>query len=615
MVAQGVILHTAMPDTKKSVRTHIPLFLVGVSTVLLVAWLSLLGWVAHRAAPQFINATYSVDGGAPKAFQLPLSIPSEGRIITINFDTVSSQLWKPALRFGADDCILTMHINGVFVVPQDMSFPYCSPEFTRFRLHDHLTTSLNHFAVVLEDHGGLAILRVDGGTDALLMLLWILGIGGVLLWLWTCSRLLRWHPGDTGIACVVAVGIFLRASYVSVTSHHMRAHEWDKHVEYVRYMAENFSVPPAAGGWEFHQPPLYYFFTGLWMRAAELVERPEAAVLRDLQLLSLLLSVLTLLTGVAVGFLLFRGAAKRHERLLFSTLVAGFPVLVLFSSRITNDVLAQLLSFLFVFFLLRLWQHRLPRDMRAQALILAVALLTKISAVLLWPVSVLTTLFLHGVELKKKIAWISLTTAACVLLAGWLPVLRLAIEADTERSMVLGNEGMDPAVAVRNTSQSFLTFHPLHILRHPFNSPYGDEARRQFFPEYFFKSAFFGEFGFPESFRTLAFLILSFGMASLLLGIVGIVCSLRIARSDAPPLLFILFLHLAAIIGYRFFFPYAPNQDFRFVTVLTIPWFYFSIVGASALPPFLRRLSFSVLSAWAVVFGLLFLKILFSPPF
>lgn len=604
-----------MPDTKKSIRTSTPLFLVGVSTLLLVIWLSLLGWTLRHAESQFINATYSIDGGAPKAFQLPLSIPSEGRIITINFDIVSSWFWKPALRFAADDCILTIYINGVAALPQDMSFPYCSPEFTRFRLQNHLKTSLNHFTVVLEDHGGLAIFRADAASDALMMLLWILGVGGVLLFLWTCSRLLRWHPADTGIAGVVAAGIFLRAAYAGVTSHHMRSHEWDKHVEYVRYMAENFSVPPAAGGWEFHQPPLYYFLTGLWMRAAELVDRPEAAVLRDLQLFSLLLSILTLLTGVAVGFLLFSGAAKRHERLLFSALVAGFPVLVMFSSRITNDVLSQFLSFLFVFFLLRLWQRRQPRDMWAQALVLAVALITKLSAVLLWPVSVLTTLFLRGVGLKKKIAWTMLTTAACVLLAGWLPVLRLAIEADTTRSMVLGNEGMDPAVTVQNTPQSFLTFHPLHILRHPFNSPYGDEERRQFFPEYFFKSAFFGEFGFPESFRTLAFLILSFGMVSLLLSIFGIICSLRIARSDALPLLLILFLHLAAIIGYRFFFPYAPNQDFRFVTVLTIPWFYFSIVGASALPPFARRLSFSVLSAWAVVFGLLFLKIPFSPPF
>jgi hypothetical protein len=46
------------------------------------------------------------------------------------------------------------------------------------------------------------------------------------------------------------------------------------HIDYVQYMFTHWSVPPAQGGWEFYQPPLYYFLSALWMQAGQLLGRP-----------------------------------------------------------------------------------------------------------------------------------------------------------------------------------------------------------------------------------------------------------------------------------------------------------------------------------------------------
>lgn len=582
-------------------------------TLLCALLIGVLITVTTRMYPRIHPGIYSIDGGAPLPFQLPLTTPSQGKMLTIDFDLTTPMGYAPSLLMSADDCVVSLHVNGVDARTDDRAQGYCSSTLMPLRISSLLDQNTNHFTVVLEDHGGLATfdLRMSV-SDPLFVGSWILGIALVLAYLYLSKRLLGWEHADLGVAVIVLFGIALRALYVFVTPVGLRSHEWDKHTEYIQSMAENFSVPPAAGGWEFHQPPLYYALTSLWMRIGTLAGRGPEVLLRDLQLFSLFVSIVTLSVGVAIGSLLFHEPKKRTGRLLFTLFIATFPSIVFFSSRISNDILAQLFSVLFLFFLLRWWRWRGTKDFLGLSLTIALALLTKTSALLLLAIALLSFALARGLPVLKKVRLSALTILLCLLIAGWLPVLRYGIETDTTRSRVLGNEGMHPLVALTNTPSAFLTANPLEILRHPYIDPNSDESRRQYFPEYFFRSAFTGEFSFPESFRVLSFLILLFGMISLPLIALGCFADIREDYQKSLPLLITLSLGCIAVLGYRILFPYAPNQDFRFVTFLVIPCSYFAMAGARFLPGPLKRYGMSILTALAILCGLFFLKLYFG---
>ncbi len=583
------------------------------ASVVLLLWFVFLISIARQSVPHFTNGTYSIDSGPARTFVFPLSFPSAGQNVVIDVDLTSLWGYRPLLYIAVDDCILSMTINGHSVASPVINLPYCNSEPKEFRLHDFLGQSVNHFSLTLRDHGGLTKLTIDiGKADPLKLLFWILGIASVLVYVAFCARVLRWHVSDMSVAAITCIGILLRYLYMASTSYDVRSHEWDKHVEYILHMARHFSVPPAAAGWEFHQPPFYYLLTGLWMRIGGALSRTMAMLLHDLQMISLLMSILTLLVGVGIAYTLFHGPMQRLQRMLMVALVATFPTLVMFSSRINNDTLLQFLAFLFVFFLVRFWQGQRLQDFWGQTFVIAVALLTKLSGLIFMPVSILCIACMRGMMWGKKILLVSLLIAFCLVTTGWLPILRYTVEHDTSRSLYFASKGIDPMVKLTNIPKNFLVFHPLEILRHPFNDPYSDQERRQFFPEYFFKSAFFGEFSFPDTFRTLSFLILGLGLVSLVLACAGVIQAVRTRQPAIFPLVLITVFHLAAALIYRYLAPFSPAQDFRYVTILTIPWFYFAILGSSNLPAPLRRFCTSILFAWALVCAIFFLKIFFD---
>src|SRR5262249_53021449 len=141
---------------------------------------------------------------------------------------------------------------------------------------------------------------------------------------------------------------------------------------------------------------------------------------------------------------------------------------------------------------------------------------------------------------------------ACIL-AGWLPVVRILIEANNSRTLSLGNQGMHSSLVVTNAARNFLTFNPFAMIRIPFNNPFDDATRRQYFWEYFFRSSLFGEFGFDQI-RHLARMLLTVALSLLPLLVVGFVRSLwKAFRAALPVTLTFVFLLIASV-AYRVLF-------------------------------------------------------------
>lgn len=205
------------------------------------------------------------------------------------------------------------------------------------------------------------------------------------------------------------------------------------------------------------------------------------------------------------------------------------------------------------------------------------------SGLLYIPVAGLLLLVRKGTVLSK-LRTVGLSLLIGVLLVGWLPFTRLVLEHDPGKTLTLGNNGMSDNLRVGNGLENWFTFEPLQMLLHPFNSPWEDSYRRQYFWEFLYRSAFFGEFGFDDSMKPLAAGLLATSLALLLLAAIGMWNEFFGNFKHALPIFMVMFFILLAQVWYRLFASFASNQDFRFSVPLVLPLFYFLLAETFRLP-------------------------------
>ena len=391
--------------------------------------------------------------------------------------------------------------------------------------------------------------------------------------LWEKGRA-RWFFG------CLAVGTVLRFVYFLVTPHDVRGYDTNGHIEYIQHLSTHFSLPHSLQGWEFHQPPLYYFLCSLWMRVGHLFSFSEVHILRDLQFFSFLLSVVALAAALWIGKMLWGKKEESEQLLLYWLLVATAPSLVFHASRISNDALSLTLLILLTAFVIRWWKDPSTRNWYGMCLVFGCSLLAKANALSFVPVLFILWCALKQWNWRQKCARAVIGAVIVMMIAGWVPAYRYVKENNTDILLNISQKRLNHHLGVRNTLSNFLIFNPVQIVLHPFNDPWRDEDRRQYFWEYLFKSAFFGEFKYPNAYRMLATSVLVSGMIGLILAAIGLVHETRKRLRANAPMLLILVCPLAALLAYRLWLPYSANQDFRFSAAIIIPLSYFAVQGA-----------------------------------
>ncbi len=564
----------------------------------LILWLSLavvavgciVVWLLHSIVYPRIEpgATYRADSGSPQSVDVPFELLNqpEGTFFA-TFDIWVTPLTAHRYAISADDCLDSITINGKRF--DDDRFAYCDFRNIRtFDLSSLLTIGLNHIAVTAHNTGGAASVRFLPAQSDSRVLLWILVLLAVM-WMAMRTVLCRlWKDVDTPTSIVLFFGVCLRLLYVFATPYTTRAHDADAHIEYIHAVAQTLRIPAASGGWEFHQAPLYYLLSGLYERMGNLWGLSRDAILQHLQYGSLVASIATFFAAFVVSLLLFPKKADRNQRLLFLSIVSAFPSLVFVSSRLYNDALYNFFAFAAVALLLWWWQHPCWRRWIMFSVTVALGYITKLSAMFFVPVGFVCLLVKRKMTWRSKAGHALAMVVIFVVLAGWLPYLRFVVEQDTTRSRTLGNDGMSSGLSVENNVPNYLIFNPIKVIEHPFNNPWTDEERRQWFPEYFYRSSFFGEFSF-DRLRLLCQGMLLTGMLVLPLLLLGFLASIRWREWPLSLPVTILFpTLLAASAWYRFNFPYAPNQDFRFVVLLVLPIAFCIVRGIVCLPRSIR---------------------------
>lgn len=384
----------------------------------------------------------------------------------------------------------------------------------------------------------------------------------------------------------VLAGTFLRIYYMLITPYNVRGYDTEEHIQYIRYVVRTFQLPDLHAGWETHQPPLYYFLTGAWVKLGLLLGRSTAALSDDIRMFSLLLSLAALVLAAWIALMLFPKPSQRTQAGIFLLVPAFLPGLVFFSGRISNDVLVYPLLLLWLGLFIR-WMRQ-PSENRwfVASIALAFALLTKMSAAPLVPAMALTMLFRNTLPSRTKVKLLVILGVTLAIIAGWQVVLR-SISGYADFLLVSGSGDIVKGLYVKVKFMNYLTFNPLIILQQPFATPWFPGPFRDGFWEYFFRSSFTGEWSFPRTIWLNRSMVL-LGMAALPVAAMGLWTTWKKPKAHAPAFAAMFVFLCAFLVFFHLRFPCACLQDFRyvpFIPLLTGAWFAY---GLDAVPPRVR---------------------------
>ncbi len=565
-----------------------------------VVTVGLLCALRFQAAPVISPATFIIPGSETEAKDMPAFFDSLSETMVVTFTIELKTLHPGIFAVQVDDCIERLAVNGVSVMPEKMD-RLCSPhDLTRLNLRPYLRPGVNTLSASISDVGVTQGFTIHASnTDPLLLAIWI-AVFICIVWYALRLRLLlpdssRWPDA---MLAVLLFGLAVRLLYVGATPYNVRAHDMEGHMDYISFMQNNWTVPIAMNGWEFHQPPLYYAVAAMWTSLLTPLQLPKEFVYETLAGWSLVLSILTFAVTLYCLTFLF-GEKDRKLALKAGMLLAVFNGFVFFASRITNETLSAFLTASTIALLLVWWKRGDRPTLIALALVFSLAFLTKISVLALAPALAIALIFRPGRTLKTRITEIILSSLVVVLSAGWYPVHRLYLEPEQGKTLTLGNDGMDATLAVPRELQHLLVLNPAEVVTHPFNDPWDDTFRRGYLLEYFFRSAFFGEYKFERQ-MVLSRTLLILGLLLLPVTLFGLMADLRRRFMELLPFHIATFGLLAGAFVYPYLFPFAPNQDFRFSVILILPAAYYALRGIEALPSWLKVTLRGVFAAFVV---------------
>lgn len=479
----------------------------------------------------------------------------------------------------ADDELRKVEVNGESVGNAGIPIKFDQFHPAVLDLGNALRPGANEISFEMANLGGPAGLRIHVHPLDPFCLAWtfaliaLAGLGSLLL-----SRI---RPATFGgwCGCVLFAGGVLRILYWVATPYYLRAYDWGGHLQFLRYVAEHLALPSADHGWETHQPPLYYMLGGLWMRLTG--QTTCAWLYGQWSFFALLLSVGSLVLGALIGRELFPD--RLENRVSFLAVLACFPALVFYSSRISNDTLFAFLSLLWLWILLKWWEFPSWRSWFFLAGCVGVTFLVKNGALVL----ACATVVCAAIRLRSIIPTVkavAILASVIVLISGWYQIPRATSAVDPSSFVIGKYHLLEEELRVGGSLQNMLTFNPMAVWQIPFNHPWIDDYRRQFFPEYFFKSALFGEWPWGHHLLFPARILVLAAYVLMVVAVIGLLNAIRDRYWAVWPLVIASTSMVAAQVAYVMKEPFSCNQDFRFFVALTIPLAAFAALGASRLP-------------------------------
>ncbi len=582
-------------------------FLREFAFILLGLCLYTIFW--EQTIPVFSAVSYHYDDHQKQIGSMPLSIDSNGDVLTANVRMLLSPLHPVHFTIAADDCLNQLTINGKEVLKKkDESCDFTLKQTVDLR--QYLKSGENSLRFIVEDYGGKGGIDMQpSATDPVIVLQQFLFFAIIGLGIFVVSKNIRRLKGSM-LPWMFFGGVVARWWYFIATPASVRSHDYDAHLEYILYVLRHWSIPSTMQGWESFQPPLYYFLSALWLRMTSIVDIAGINMEARMQLLSVFLSIGTLAVALWIGTMFYPEQKNKWKFALFASLVAVSPSLLLLSPSINNDSLLHLLAFLSFALLLRWWntKGRISRGFWIAACVtIALGILTKSNMIPLVGIAWIL-LALKKISWKEKAILFGISAVIFLFLTDWLYLLRYVTEG---KLTIVGNlNTLSSGLLVKTSLSHLFAFPPVFIFQNPFNDPWADALGRQFFLTYLFRSAFFGEFSFYPLLH-LAQGMLALALLAVPLFVFGFCRDIVKNFRRSLPLAVAFLVLLAVHFVFRIQTPYSSSEDFRYSILMVIPVIAFVIDGAYALPKWLRRLGLGLLWLLAIACAAFFILIPF----
>jgi len=419
-----------------------------------------------------------------------------------------------------------------------------------------------------------------------------------------CKKIFSWfYRKDKILMLIIFAGIAVRIFYLGYTDYNVRSNDADGHIDYIKYIAERFSIPRGEECWECHQMPLYYLFAGFFYRFFQIIGMVQLNFV--LQCLSLAFFAVFLFFGVKTLKLII----KEKTYLRVATLILFFwPGGIINSIKISNDSLFYALWAACFYFLVKWIKEGKQKNFYIASIIVLLSLFAKTSGLILVVLVMLalslkvflemsgsgkyfSKIFSNIISYRREIAalfLISFLGLAAISYKNFFHFEKIG-EPTQNRSFferTVKNDSLNSALKVGNNVSNYLRFDVGMFNKKVFTSPWIDSGGRQYFWNYLLKTSLFGEFdtdsydknGSPwpwadyiNGLALVLFFTVIFGAIFLLFK--NLFYLFKDNGNAALPLfiLFSLFIPLAVLIFYRIRAPYACNNDFRFILPVIVP--------------------------------------------
>lgn len=527
--------------------------------------LSILGGMilAGATSPTFSDAVVTREDGSVFETTFPVTFENEIGSVQIRF-TMETKTFGPSLfQIIPDDCLDGVEVNGT-VVP-NLALPVCDyNKGLRLPLGDLMQGGENSMMVSVRNTGGRGGVQIAPAfTDPIIAIAWtarLLGI--VLLGIGIAWPLLLRLVG-TPLLSLLLLGTVLRISYLIVTPPMVRGHDADAHIDYIAYLFTHWMLPAPSAGWEFWQPPLYYAVSALWVTLETWFGMPLSQALHDTQLLTLGISFGTLLAGFWCVLLTFPAKSDGLARAAMASVLAVVPTLIFSTVRVSNDTLAIFVSFIAIGCLLYWWKSGRMRSWVAMSIAIGIGLLTKDTVLPLIPIAGLLLLHRKNMRWKTRIVAALILIVICLASAG--PQILRKMRGGAEDILISNAHQQSDLIRIGNKPGQFLLFSPAGMLVHPYNDPWKDSERRQYFWETMFRSAFTGEFSFGADRKNLVRSMLALGLLLFVGAVMGMWRALKNHVPNAAPFFLLAVIYVLSEVVLRIRYPYASVQDIRYI--------------------------------------------------
>lgn len=476
--------------------------------------------------------------------------------------------------------VLSLQINGTEI--RDKLTDGSDNNAQIYDLSPFLTKRINILHVVKVNGNNKSKFYLYPSIRSTLGLVLIALMGALAASVWF---FISWLPNKISLldAGLFSFGSITRLIYAVTTPYFIRNHDLHGHLVYIYYLMDSKRIPAVHYSWESFQPPLYYIISAILAEVGQRLGANPDLTCFILQLEACAISIAIMACCIWISNLIF-DQKEKISRLLFCLACAVCPSLIFESNQINNDVLVHLISFLFVGLMLTFCSQSEFRKWLGIAILLGIGLITKTSTLALVAVALLWLCFFQTMSWAQKFKYSISGMAIIVLLAGWFHIPRW-VDSENGATFVVGNLSyvnergkFDPTIA------KLIAFDPIRIIEHPFIQSIDGDSDHGIFGEYYFKSAFFGQWLYGDKIVPLAQAILFSAVALIPVFLMGCRSAIVENMVSGRFLFILMIITLAFQLAWIWQAPFTSSEDFRYFTILIIPSLFFVLNGARTLP-------------------------------